>query len=169
MLRAEFFQAIRLAVAQDHSMNPLRWGKTRRALRICAATNFTTRRWFGIRKTLRGVWRVLAADATIGAMLAPQFSLRTVLIVTAVCGVISLIGGAAVRGSPMAAALVMALTALVLMIAVHGMIFFAVWVFSQLFTSRRRAAAVGSPFAAAPLTGGGVATKQTGDEPAPAG
>ena len=102
-------------------------------------------------------------------MLAPQFSLRTVLIVTAVCGVISLIGGAAVRGSPMAAALVMALTALVLMIAVHGMIFFAVWFFSQLFTSRRRAAAVGSPFADAPLTGVGVAASQTGEEPAPAG
>lgn len=98
-------------------------------------------------------------------MLAPQFSLRTVLIATAVCGVISLIGGAAVRGSALAAALVMALIALLLMIAVHGMIFFAVWVFSQMFSGRRRAAAVGSPFAGgpSPLTGSalGVSEGQT--------
>jgi predicted lipid-binding transport protein (Tim44 family) len=103
----------------------------------------------------------------LGSMLAPQFSLRTVLIATAVCGVISLIGGAAVRGSAFAAALVMALAALVLMIAVHGIIFFAVWVCSQLFAGRgrgahqraaqgraahHRAAMLGSPFADSPIS-----------------
>lgn len=101
-------------------------------------------------------------------MLAPQFSLRAVLIATAVFGVISLIGGAAVRGSAWAAALVMALAALVLMIAVHGMIFFAVWVFSQLF-SGRRAAAVGSPFAggAPSFTDSGAIASRVSEGPSP--
>ena len=93
-------------------------------------------------ETLDGDWKASLADATIGPMLAPQFSLRSVLIATAVCGVISLIGGAAVRGSALAAAFFMGLAALALMIAVHGIVFFAVWVFSQLFTSRDRKSVV---------------------------
>ena len=79
-------------------------------------------------------------------MLIPQFSLRAILAATAVCGVFSLIGAAAIRGTPWAAAVSLALMALLMMLAVHGLVFFAVWLFSLVLPDRR--ASVGqSPFA----------------------
>ncbi len=82
-------------------------------------------------------------------MLIPQFSLRAILAATAVCGFFSLIGAAALRGSPSAAAISLALLTLVVMLAVHGLVFFAVWLFSLILPGRR--AALGqSPFAPPP-------------------
>lgn len=81
-------------------------------------------------------------------MLIPQFSLRAILAATAVCGVFSLIGAAAIRGSPAAAAVSLALFALVFMLAVHGLVFFAVWFFSLVLPGRRTQAGQ-SPFAPA--------------------
>jgi len=82
-------------------------------------------------------------------MLIPQFSLRWVLAVTAVCAVFSLILAMALRGSPWAIALSIGVASLVVTLAVHGAVFFGVWLFSLLVPRRRAAASgSGSPFAA---------------------
>lgn len=79
-------------------------------------------------------------------MLIPQYSLRAILAATAVCGFFSLIGAAAIRGSPSAAAVSLALLALIIMLGVHALVFFAVWLFSLVMPGRR--ASLGqSPFA----------------------
>jgi len=81
-------------------------------------------------------------------MLIPQFSLRSILAATAVCGVVSLVGAAALRGAPWAGAVIIAIAALFVILAIHGLMFFVVWVLS-LVTPRGRAPVVGhSPFAA---------------------
>lgn len=81
-------------------------------------------------------------------MLMPQFSLRWVLAVTAVCAVLSLIAAFAIRGTAWAMALTLGFASLGLMLAVHGAMFFAVWVFSLVLPRRnRQPVAVGqSPF-----------------------
>ncbi|HWB09880.1 MAG TPA: hypothetical protein VG826_11665 [Pirellulales bacterium] len=79
----------------------------------------------------------------------PQFSLRSILAVTAVCGIVSLVGAAALRGAPWAGAVITSIAALAAILAVHGLMFFVVWLLS-LVTPGGRAAAVGqSPFAPA--------------------
>jgi hypothetical protein len=83
-------------------------------------------------------------------MLAPQFSLRSILAVTAVCGFVSLIGAAALRGTPWAMAVVIAIAALALILAIHGLMFFVMWVFSLLLPTRRSGAVGQSPFAPPP-------------------
>ncbi len=71
-------------------------------------------------------------------MLMPQFSLRWVLAVTAVCAVLSLIAAFAIRGTAWAMALTLGFASLALMLAVHGAMFFAVWVFSLVLPRRTR-------------------------------
>ena len=69
---------------------------------------------------------------------------------TAVCGFVSLIGAAALRGAPWAAAVVISLGALVLILAVHGLMFFVLWLFSLLLPGSRSVAGGQSPFAPSP-------------------
>jgi hypothetical protein len=92
-------------------------------------------------------WKVAASNGTITLMLIPQFSLRWILAVTAVCGFVSLIGAAAVRGAPWAAAVVISLGALGLILAVHGLMFFVIWLLSLLSPLRGPAVTGQSPFA----------------------
>ena len=85
-------------------------------------------------------------------MLIPQFSLRSILAATAVCGVVSLVGAAAVRGTPWAAAVIIAIATLVVILAIHGLMFFVVWLLS-LVTPGGRSPVVGqSPFAPTVVT-----------------
>jgi hypothetical protein len=80
-------------------------------------------------------------------MLIPQFSLRWILAVTAVCGFVSLIGAAAVRGAPWAAAVVVAIGAVGLILMVHALMFFVIWLLSLVPPLRGRAVKGQSPFA----------------------
>lgn len=90
-------------------------------------------------------------------MLAPQFSLRSILAVTAVCGFVSLIGAAALRevtnkgdvggGTALAMAVVIAIAAIAMILAIHGLMFFVMWIFSLLLPARRSGLAGQSPFA----------------------
>jgi hypothetical protein len=80
-------------------------------------------------------------------MLLPQFSLRSILVATAVCGIVSLVGAAALRGAPWAAAVIIAIAAVGAILVVHGLMFFVVWLLS-LVTPGARSPVVGhSPFA----------------------
>jgi hypothetical protein len=69
-------------------------------------------------------------------MLIPQFSLRWVLFVTAICAVISLIAAFALRGTAWAMALTLGFASLSITLAAHGILFFAVWVFSLVLPRR---------------------------------
>jgi hypothetical protein len=87
-------------------------------------------------------------------MLIPQFSLRSILAATAVCGIVSLVGAAALHGAPWAAAVIIAIAALGVILAIHGLMFFVVWLLS-LVTPGGRSPAVGhSPFAPVPAAAG---------------
>ena len=92
-------------------------------------------------------WKVVPHNATITVMLIPQFSLRSILAATAVCGFVSLIGAAAVRGAPWAAAVVIAIAALGLILVVHALMFFVVRVLSLLPPLRGPVVTGQSPFA----------------------
>lgn len=81
-------------------------------------------------------------------VLIPQFSLRWVLLATAVCGGLFLIAAQAKQGSAWAAALTMATVALVVVMLVHGVMFFLLWLFSLL--APRWLTGGDSPFAARP-------------------
>jgi len=81
-------------------------------------------------------------------MLLPQFSIRLLLAVTAVCAVVFSILGLAVRGSAWATAVSVGIGSLVILVLVSGLLFAVVWVFSVATSSlsRRRARSGGSPF-----------------------
>ncbi|HET6880006.1 MAG TPA: hypothetical protein VFI31_07615 [Pirellulales bacterium] len=84
-------------------------------------------------------------------MLAPQFSLRSIMAAMVVCGFVSLIGAAALRGTPWAIAVIIGLAALVLILAVHGLMFFVMWVFSLILPGRRTSTPGKSPFGQSPF------------------
>lgn len=69
-------------------------------------------------------------------MLIPQFSLRWVLGVTAVCGVLSLVAAMALRGSAWAMAITIGAASLTATLVLHGFMFFIVWLFSVIFARR---------------------------------
>jgi len=96
-------------------------------------------------------------------MLIPQFSLRWLLGLTAVCAVVFSIVGLAVQGSRWAAAVSIGIGSLVVLVMVYGLVFALVWVFSVATSSlgRRRAGSAGSPFGAE-FSGAGPAA--TGEE-----
>lgn len=87
-------------------------------------------------------------------MVGFQYSLRTVLAVTAVCGFVSLIAAAAVRGTPWARAIMLALAALALIMIVHAWMFFVMWLFSLLWPGRRTVHHGQSPFVGGQAQGG---------------
>ena len=90
-------------------------------------------------------------------MLIPQFSIRWLLALTAVCAVIFSILGLAVGGSPWAAGVSIAIGSAVVLLLVHAVTFAIVWLFSLLsFRSRRQTAGPGqSPFSTPPTTPAG--------------
>ncbi len=71
-------------------------------------------------------------------MLIPQFSLRWVLIVTALCAVLSLIAAFAIRGTAWAMALTLGFASLSITLAAHAALFFAVWIFSLVLPRRKQ-------------------------------
>jgi hypothetical protein len=81
-------------------------------------------------------------------MLIPQYSLRWLLAVTAVCAVVFSIVGLAVRGSHWAAAVSIGVASLVVLMLIYGVVFALVWVFSVMMSAseRRRFGSAGSPF-----------------------
>jgi hypothetical protein len=83
-------------------------------------------------------------------MLIPQFSLRSILAVTAVCGIVSLVGAAALHGAPWAGAVIISIAALAAILAVHGLMFFVVWLLSLVTPGGRSVVAGRSPFAPTP-------------------
>lgn len=80
-------------------------------------------------------------------MLAPQFSLRSILAAMVVCGFVSLIGASALRGTPWAIAVLISMAAVVLILVVHGFMFFVLWLASLILPAGRRRKPADSPFA----------------------
>lgn len=101
-------------------------------------------------------------------MLIPQFSLRWLLGLTAVCAVVFSILGLAVRGSRWAGAVSVGIGSLVVLMVVYGLVFALVWVFSVASSSlgRRGTGSAGSPFGAESSGVGPAATPK--EAPAPA-
>jgi len=87
-------------------------------------------------------------------MLIPQFSIRWLLALTAVCAVIFSIFGMAMGGSPWAAGVSIAIGSAVVLLLVHAVTFAIVWLFSLIpFRSRRQTTGRGqSPFSQDPTT-----------------
>ncbi len=94
---------------------------------------------------------IVAAYETIEAMILPKFSLRTLLIATAVCGVLSLVLAQAVRGeAAIAIAFLVAAGSVVLAFGLYCWAFAAAWGVSWLSRSlgtRNKGQLVTSPFA----------------------
>jgi hypothetical protein len=80
-------------------------------------------------------------------MLAPQFSLRSILAAMVVCGFVSLIGAAALRGAPWACAVLISMAAVLLILAIHGFMFFVMWLASLILPVGRPRSRGESPFA----------------------
>ncbi len=70
-------------------------------------------------------------------MLAPRFSIRTLLVLVAVGAIVSLIAGMAVRGQMWAWGVTIGAASLILTLLVHAAWFGVVWLFSQLPAARR--------------------------------
>jgi len=102
------------------------------------------------------------------AVLIPQFSIRWLLAVTAVCAVIFSIVGLGVRGSAWAAAVSIGIGSLVILMLIYGLLFAVVWVFSLTTRSlgRSRGRAAGSPFKSE-SAGSGPAASPEGAPAAP--
>jgi len=102
----------------------------------------------------------LSKPAKMSDMLIPQFSIRWLLALMTVCAVVFSIVGLAVRGTAWAAGVSIGIGSGVILVLVYGLLFAAVWVFSQVMSSlgRRRARSGGSPFR----------SESAGDGPAPA-
>ena len=80
-------------------------------------------------------------------MLLPQYSIRWILGVTAVFGLLALIGQLAVNGTPWAAGVSVAMVALAVVVAMHALCFGGVWLVSTMIAAVRGApASQRSPF-----------------------
>ena len=71
-------------------------------------------------------------------MLIPQFSLRFLLAVTTVAALVCLVISLAVQGHQWAAGVSIGLLALAVALALHGLLFFLVWLFSLLSRFRSK-------------------------------
>ena len=85
-------------------------------------------------------------------MLIPQFSLRWLLALTTACAVAFSIFGLAVRGSPWAQGVSIAIVALAVVLMVHAFLFTLLWVFSVIVFRpfRTLGGSAPSPFARDP-------------------
>jgi|GEM_PF-5613708 len=66
------------------------------------------------------------------SMIFPRYSLRVILLVTALCAVLSLIVSLGVQGKPWAAGMSIGLLALVVTLALGGLAFALIWAFTTL-------------------------------------
>ena len=81
-------------------------------------------------------------------MILPQFSLRWLLGVMSLCAVFFFVVHRAIAGSHWALVLSYAVSSLLVVMAVHALMFFGVWLFSLAVAprSRRTTVAANSPF-----------------------
>ena len=99
-------------------------------------------------------------------MLIPQFSLRWLLAVTTACAVAFSVFGLALRGSPWAQGVSIAIVALAVVLLVHAFLFTLLWVFSVIVFRplRTLGGSARSPFAhdpAAPRPNDPATTRPT--------
>ena len=82
-------------------------------------------------------------------MLIPQYSIRWLLALMAVCAVIFSVFGLAARGNPWAGGLSVGVLSLAVLLAAHAFCFWLVWAYSvvSLRFRGRRARSAQSPFA----------------------
>jgi hypothetical protein len=80
-------------------------------------------------------------------MLIPQFSIRSLLILTAVCGVACLILSLAIAGQAWAISVSVAIGSLFLMLLLYAVFFLAVWLVVAITARFRRKKIAISPFA----------------------
>jgi hypothetical protein len=66
-------------------------------------------------------------------MIFPRYSLRVILVVTAICAVISLVLAQGLRGKPWAAGMSMGLLAVVVTLALGALAFAVIWAFTTVF------------------------------------
>ena len=83
-------------------------------------------------------------------MLIPQYSIRWLLMLTAACAAVFSVFGLAVRGSPWAQGVSIAVVALVVVLLVHALLFTLLWVFSALASGPLRS---GTGFGRSPFAG----------------
>jgi hypothetical protein len=101
-------------------------------------------------------------------MLIPQFTIRWLLGVTAVCAVIFSIVAIGVRGTMWAAAVALGLGSLVVLMAIHAGLFGLTWGIGALLSLRRGRRGATSPFGptsprgASPFTPGAAPGKTGG-------
>ena len=94
-------------------------------------------------------------------MILPQFSLRWLLGVTSRCAVFFFVVHRAIAGSHWALVLSYALSSLLVVMAVHALMFFGVWLFSLAIEFRlRRMPAPKSPFRLDPSSAGQPSTAE---------
>lgn len=85
--------------------------------------------------------------ATIGRMLIPQYSIRSLFIITAACGVVCLILSLAVAGHAWAISVSVAIGSLLLVLLLYAVFFLAVWLVAAVTARFRRKKVAISPFA----------------------
>jgi hypothetical protein len=71
-------------------------------------------------------------------MILPRYSLRAILVVTALCGVVSLVVSQGFRGKPWAAGMTIALLAAAVTLALGGLSFALIWAVARVFGGRAR-------------------------------
>lgn len=79
-------------------------------------------------------------------ILIPQFSIRWLLALTAVCALVFSVFGLAVQGSYWAAGVSIGIASLAVLLLVHGLMFALVWGFSMITAQFRGKRAGQSPF-----------------------
>ncbi len=100
-------------------------------------------------------------------MIIPQYTIRWMLGLTAVCAVIFSIFAAAMRGNGPALGISFAIVSLVVVFLVHAGVFGAVWLFSVI-TGPFRQTATRSPFAVQSTAGEPEESKPVDDKDVPA-
>ena len=93
-------------------------------------------------------------------MIFPQFSLRWLLALTTLCAVFFFVVQRAIGGSHWALVLTYAVSSLLIVMAVHALMFFGVWLVSLVTGGRTKQVSVeaGSPFRLDPPSSGQLAT-----------
>ena len=103
-------------------------------------------------------------------MLIPQYTIRTLLLITAGCAVIFSIFGFAVRGNTAAMGVSAAIVGLVVVLLLHAVLFGLVWAFSVVAARwRGKPTTAGqSPFASTPATPTTAGSTSPSDKDTPA-
>jgi len=115
---------------------------------------------------LPGLLQFSQKNQTIDVMLIPQFSIRWLLGLTALCAGVFSIFRAAMHGSPWATGVSAAIFSAVVLMLAYAVTFAGVWFFSLLPIGRQRAAPGQSPFS--PGTPAAADDANAADNDAPA-